>query len=333
MALICVVLALVFIVADWLTSAGVVVGILLGVPIVLSSTSEDSRDVWLVTLVSIVGFTVAAIFGREPISPREVWVPNRIMTALSLPASAAVALLLHGQRSHARNAAEEARRTSQLNRLLLSLLAHDLRSPLAMALQAIDYVRASNTEEGQDLDDELLEDVGTFLRRSIGTIDGILSLAQTHADAAPSAMKRYTGTEVARLMEAEAWAFEEQARSRGKDLRIEIASSDAATYLVDALVTRQVVAILVDNAVRYAKPGTIRLRGGVEGGEVRLEVADEGPGLSATRESTEAERGSGLGLELCRALVYHAGGDLVVSRDGPDGTSFDLRLPLRSPPP
>ena len=118
----CLVLAAGISALDWLTPAGVVVGILLGVPIVLSSMSEDPREVWIVTAASIVGFVAAAALGRGPISPTEIWVPNRVLAALSLPASGALALILQRRRMEARRSAELSQRASGLNRLLLSLL-------------------------------------------------------------------------------------------------------------------------------------------------------------------------------------------------------------------
>lgn len=306
---------------DWLMPAGVVVGLLLAVPIVLSSISEEPREVWIVTTGAIVGFVAAAALGKGPISPAEVWVPNRVLAALSLPACGALALLLQRRRQEARLAAEASRRDSDLNRLLLSLLAHDLRSPLVMALQALDYI-GLGPKDGVDVD--LVDDVRIRLRRSVGNIDGILSLAQVEPKAAvPDAIR--SGAELARELKTEVLAFEREAALRDKQLLVQI-EGHAGRYAVDSLVLRQTLAILIDNAVRYANPGQISITGDIKDGEARLEVTDQGPGLAANPNA--AEPGSGLGLALCRSLVHRAGGELRVARDGPDGTTFALRLPF-----
>lgn len=307
---------------DWLTPAGVVVGILMGVPIVLSSISEEPRNVWVVTAVAIAGFVAAAALGRGPISPAEVWVPNRILAALSLPACGAVALVLQKRRAEARRSAEAAQRDSDLNRLLLSLLAHDLRTPLVMALHGLDYAGSSARENPIDAD--LLDDLRTRLRRSVGTIDGILSLAQVATEAGEPETIR-SGAELARELEAEAHAFQREAASRHKELVVRFEGREDR-YAVDSLVLRQTLAILIDNAVRHASPGRISVTGSIEERGVRLAVADQGPGLGANPHASE--RGSGLGLALCRSLVDRAGGELRVTRDGPSGTTFAVHLPL-----
>jgi signal transduction histidine kinase len=282
--------------------------------------SEDSGEVWLVTTAAIAGFVAAAALGRGPISPAEVWVPNRILAALSLPASGALALILQRRRIEARRSAEASQRASDLNRLLLSLMAHDLRSGLAMALQCLDYVGGAGP-----LDLDLVGDARTRLRRGLGALDGILSVARQESGDLRAPEPARSGIELARELAAEVSAFEREATARDKVLGVQIEGCDDL-YEADGLVLRQTVAILVDNAVRHACPGRITVTGRIEGGEVRLEVADQGPGLGPDPEVTEP--GSGLGLALCRALVHRAGGDLRVIRDAPDGTTFALRLPL-----
>jgi len=58
-----------------------------------------------------------------------------------------------------------------------------------------------------------------------------------------------------------------------------------------------------------------------------IRVRDNGPGLSLARSST-THHGSGLGLELCRALLAHENGTLELESDSEQGTCFRLSLPL-----
>lgn len=88
------------------------------------------------------------------------------------------------------------------------------------------------------------------------------------------------------------------------------------------------LAILIDNAVRYADPGTVRVEASVEGSGLAVRVADGGPGITQHRVKHPSSGGSGLGLQLCRALVVCAGGSFETERDGADGTTFVLRLPF-----
>jgi signal transduction histidine kinase len=92
---------------------------------------------------------------------------------------------------------------------------------------------------------------------------------------------------------------------------------------VNSVALYQALVIVLDNAVRYAVPGTIQLRLARPPGVIELTVADQGPGLAAAVRS----EGARVGLDLCREMLRKAGGDLSVTRDAPDGTVFQILLP------
>lgn len=316
-------LILVIVLLDWATPAGVVVGILLSVPIVLASLTSRPREVWLTFGVAITSFLAAALLGADPISPRAVWLPNRVFVLLALPASCAVALLLQERRLEAQRARDAAIRTGELNRLLLSLLAHDLRSPMGMAIQAFDYVRDA-AERGEAPKDDLLRDVQARLRRKLGTVDDLLTIAQAELRGPGAASAVSPFVDLTEALRSEVLAFESEASTRGKTLVLD--AEGLGRRRVPGHVLRQAVAILVDNAVRHAGPGTIRVSAAASGSEVVVRVSDDGPGL--TPRETETETGSGLGLDLCRVLVARAGGRLETTEAGPARTTFQLTLPV-----
>ncbi len=312
------------VVLDWLTPAGIVVGILLCLPIVATALGDDTRTPWIVGAAAISGFAVAAIFGRGPIVPAIVWAPNRIFAFLTLLGSLALAVLV--QRARARAATERARaeRASDLNRLLLSLLAHDMRSPLAMAVQALEYVHSAE-DTGVPADPALLSDVEQRLRRGLAAIDRTLAIAPGPGAPAPGEVeRRLSGRELLAELESEARSFESEATARGKTIEVALTGDPGILYVLDPLLARQALAILVDNAVRHAARGSIRVTGSVIGDELRLIVADDGPARNPT---PDAAAGSGIGLSLCRALISRAGGELEKLDQGP-GTNLLLRLPV-----
>lgn len=323
-------LVLAILVVDWLTPAGVVVGILLSIPIFLASGSDTPRPVWITGGVALAGFVVAAYFGRGPIAPAAVWVPNRVITLLSLPASGALALVLQRRRLDAVRGLEEARAERDLNRLLMSLLAHDLRAPLSVAEQGFKYVQDS-LADGRPIDTALLVDVRARMRRSLRAIDVVLSVARANLRDSDGQPPRALAPAQSEL-QAEIDSFREEAAAQGKPLRVDLAELGDAVATGDSLVLRQAVAILVDNAIRHAVPGPVRVSGTRTAGALEVRVADSGPGLSLHQaRGASPSRGSGLGLELCRLLVDRAGGTLEVERDGPEGTTFLLRLPATRP--
>ena len=322
------------VVADWLTPAGIVVSILLVVPILFASVTSEPREVWRVTIFAFVLKILAAIFGADAISPAAVWVPNRVFTMLIVPASGIVATMLQRRRLEAEQALAQATAARELNRLLMSLLAHDLRSPLTLANEGIVYVEGA-VARGQTIDTALLGDVRARLRRSLRALEVTLAVARAeagHDGARPAGQaatnaKRSTAM-LHRELRAEIAAFEHEAAERRKTLVAELDGLPDTEYLADVLVVRQSLAILLDNAIRYAAPGGIHVHAALADRTLVVRVTDPGPAGSVPRWADgRSTPGLGLGLDLCRALVSYAGGSLEQVRQDPDATTFEVRLP------
>jgi K+-sensing histidine kinase KdpD len=317
-------LVLLIVLADWLTPAGIVVGMLLSVPILLSSAGDDRNHVLAVGITGTIGFVVAAMFGEGPISPRTVWLPNRLFALVVIIASCLLALLLQRRRLQAEAARADAESARDLGRLLHSLMAHDLRAPLALARQALGAVEHP-LRSGLPVDLGLVADADARLKRSLRTTQLVLDSARAELTRTEEATSIAPLVDAAREIREEVASFEEEARGRRMELSLELAEADLAAR-IDPAVLRQSVAILVDNALRHAVPGVLRIAAVHEGAELLVSVRDCGPGL--TRRRAEAHgAGEGLGLRLCELLAQRAGGRLEVARDDENGTEFVLRLP------
>ena len=325
-------LILVIVVLDWMTPAGVVVGLLLSVPIVLISMLGRPKPVLLATAVALVGFAVAAVLGAGPVSPRSVWVPNRMLAVFGIVASGAVALMVQRHRRNADEALRSALSARDTNRLLMSLMAHDLRAPLVAASQALEYVERS-AATGTPLDAELVGDTRLRLRRNLRVIEEVLQVARgdiRQSESFTPAPARSSVT-VAQEVEREAASFTGEAEAAGKQIVVRAEGVRSVEMGLDALVLRQVLAILLDNAIRYARPGPLWVDAELGAGEVLVSVTDTGPGLSARPGAKAGLAGSGIGLELCRALAARVGGSLELELDSEHATRFCLHLPVAVP--
>ncbi len=312
---------------DAVTPAGVVVGILLSVPIIVTSVGDSPRLTWITAALATVGFIVVALVGAGPISPGVVWIPNRIFVLLTLPASTFLALYLQKKRLQTERARDEARASSEVSRLLLSLVAHDLRAPLAMAVQAVDYMRGRQAARETGAEDELLRDVDLRLRRSLGSIDGVLRFFRDRPD--DMSGTSLTTIDLARDVEAEVDAFRAESAAQFKPIHLHCDASAHAEYRLDGLVLHQCLAIVLDNALRHAREGVIDVEVGVAGGRVRVAVTDGGP--AASSEPPAGRSGVGVGLMLCRALIARAGGSMETGRTAEGRTRAVLWLPAEPP--
>ena len=136
-----------------------------------------------------------------------------------------------------------------------------------------------------------------------------------------------------------------EAERRGVEIVVHAeAGAGALVARCDRVMVEQALNNLVTNAVDAAssadgrKAGLVTLTGVAEGGEIGLDVADNGPGVDpeiAGRlfdafESTKSS-GMGLGLSLARQIMQKHDGRLFWSANAPSGARFSMRFPRASP--
>jgi two-component sensor histidine kinase len=171
----------------------------------------------------------------------------------------------------------------------------------------------------------LVDDEPAAAQRMIYQLGGFLRQTLEHSEQAEVPMR----VEVALL---ESYLEIERARF-GERLRVEI---DVDAQLADALIPMLMLQPLVENSVRHGiqpseRGGTVRVRAREESGRLRVDVTDDGVGVSRAFVGTEAR---GLGLRNTAERLrrsYGAAGSLDVARGEGGGTRATVVLPLRYP--
>jgi signal transduction histidine kinase len=121
---------------------------------------------------------------------------------------------------------------------------------------------------------------------------------------------------------------------------VQLVEAEEAFVLADPARTRQVLENLIDNALKYAGRGPVRVAVEVGQGVVAFGVSDEGPGIPEDRQERIFEKfyrsdvqmeggvgGAGLGLYISRELVERMGGRLWVESTRGGGSLFTFELP------
>jgi signal transduction histidine kinase len=225
-----------------------------------------------------------------------------------------------------KNTQEELVRREKLAMLgqLASGVGHELRNPLGVMTNAIYFL-----EMVQHDAPAVVKEYHGVLRSQIGLSEKIVSDLLDFARIKPP---RREPTTLARLVD------DQLARVSAVDnVRIvRELPKDLPPLNVDPVQIGQVVLNLFVNAIQAmeAKGGTLTVRGAMDGGRVRLDVIDTGPGVPSDLQEkifealfTTKPRGIGLGLAVSRSLTEANDGQLTVrSRQG-EGATFSLIVP------
>ncbi|WP_448951228.1 ATP-binding protein [Labrys neptuniae] len=122
--------------------------------------------------------------------------------------------------------------------------------------------------------------------------------------------------------------------------RVDVEPQEVRVWCDDARI-RQALLALIDNALRYAKPGRIGIIMTKTASTVTIRVEDEGQGLPpdfvsqafepfsrAEFSRSRAKGGSGLGLTMVRAIAIAHSGSVTYRAAASDGAAFELTLPI-----
>jgi signal transduction histidine kinase len=205
--------------------------------------------------------------------------------------------------------------------------SHELRTPLAIVRGAADQLRQHRHEPAEV--ERLLGDVDAGTDRLTRLVDDLLLLARSDADGLELALETVDLGEVA----GEATSgLATVAGERDVHLRLDV---EPMAIRGDAALLRQLVGILLDNAIRHSPAGgTVTVRTRSAG---TLDVEDSGPGIAPEhrerifdrfwRAPGSPEGGLGLGLAIARSIVERHGGTIrALDREG-GGTIFRVTLP------
>jgi signal transduction histidine kinase len=222
----------------------------------------------------------------------------------------------------------ERERRERAEREFVTNAAHELRTPLAAIASAVEVLQQGAKERAEDRD-RFLGVVERQTSRLTRLAHALLTLARAQTQSEPVRLEPVLLAPLVREIAAEVG---------DAAVAVELCC-ESAEALAHRELLHQALENLVTNARKHAPGGTLTLRvAHVSDDEVRIDVADEGPGMTPRQAERAQDRfyrvsgsdgdGFGLGLSIVRDLAQAQGGDAWYEPNRPRGSKFCFKLPL-----
>jgi signal transduction histidine kinase len=232
-----------------------------------------------------------------------------------------------------RKTVEELRRLSALRADFVSLVSHELRSPMAAVIGAARTLQGRWRELTADQRQSFLALIGDETTRLADLIADVLDTSRIEAGTFTFSFTDVQVADVVNDVVSKAAIGQDEVHVRADIGAVPRIRADRQRL-------QQVLQNLVDNAVKYSPAhGDVTVSAWSENGVVRIAVRDEGPGIPQEDQRLIFEKfgrstagttkpGTGLGLFIARSIAEAHGGTLAVASEVDRGSVFTLELPL-----
>ena len=218
-----------------------------------------------------------------------------------------------------------------------SIIAHDLRSPITTLISLSEVLKTEKDALSQQEQSDVLNSVYDLSRNYLKLLDNLLQWANMQTGRLHPKSETF---DLQEMIKDVGQFF--QVYAHDKQISLKIHLSDPTYVLADKNMVRTILRNLVSNAVKYTAPGGIvEISHSKKGNFTEVCVKDCGlgmtpevmsglfqAGLASSTAGTANEKGTGLGLLLCKEFVEKNGGRIRVESERGTGSSFWFTLPL-----
>ena len=215
--------------------------------------------------------------------------------------------------------------------------SHELRTPLTVIRASVDDLGRHASEPVASVGSALI-DIRDEVDHLTALVDDLLLLARS--DSGAIALERVP-IDLGDVASTAAGVLSRPAMERGVEMLVDPQPTE---LLGDPARLRQLVTILIDNAIRHSPTGgRVMVRVRVEGSSAVLVVEDEGPGIRDEdlprlfdrfyRAAGAPGGGTGLGLAIAAWIAERHGGRVEAANRPEQGARFTVHLPIARPEP
>ena len=220
---------------------------------------------------------------------------------------------------------------------LVKAVAHDLRNPLGGIIGFAGVLKMPGEPNAALVKQagETIESLGVRMNAILTNLLDIRRIEEGKLNLKPERCSYQD------IVSEVVLSFRQQAEKKKITVLSEL-PADAPAFVGDRHVTAQIFENLLSNAIKYSNPGsTVRCTVDLTGGHVRLNVVDNGPGLSEHDQKnlfkkfsklsprpTAGENSNGLGLWIVQKMAQAMNGNVTCRSAQGQGSTFSLHLPV-----
>lgn len=216
----------------------------------------------------------------------------------------------------------------------ISLVAHDLRSPLSTVYSALTLTNEEDTTVEEK--SHILKQVFVILENAMSTVEHLLNLNRFQLDKGKISLQLTSIPVLKQVQQVnDTFVFELQKKS----LQVQFFIPDNATVNADLSIFIEIIRNLIANAIKFSHPnGKIEFSFFETSHTSIISIKDEGTGMTneqkkflfteqMTSPGTLGEKGFGIGLKLCFELMRLHNGFIRVESKTDNGSRFFLEFP------
>lgn len=234
-----------------------------------------------------------------------------------------------------KEARDQAQRSDELKDVFLQNLSHEVRTPLNAIVGFSGLLRS----EIESLNSEQLEDfTATIVQNSdqlLSIVSDILTISSIQTGLEPSNLSK---VEVNQLIQQIHSSYKAVSEKNG--IVLSAYTSSIPLYIkTDKTKLSQIIANLVNNAIKYTSEGNIDIRYELQDESILFQISDTGIGIDKehhnyiferfgqVKAANQAARGTGLGLSICKSFAEIINGKIWVESQSGRGSTFFLSIP------